>query len=154
MNFSYLDNFTSDSIPALPSFSKLVNSTKTLRFISSFCNVASLFVQRQWSGKAVVLSQTDHDPNGFKPLLDKVRRLTSFKEWEKNHGVKPVREVIVGFSTENSEKIFIKALIGLFQKGLGSKKAERLDISDKTFGNVPKRGIEPPTFALRMRGNP
>lgn len=32
------------------------------------------------------------------------------------------------------------ALIGLFQKELGNKKAERLDISDKTFGNVPIPG--------------
>lgn len=32
------------------------------------------------------------------------------------------------------------ALIGLFQKELENKKAERLDISDKTFGNVPIPG--------------
>ena len=43
------------------------------------------------------------------------------------------------------------ALIGLFHKDLQNKKAERLDISDKTFGNVPKAGVEPTTFALRMR---
>ena len=43
------------------------------------------------------------------------------------------------------------ALIGLFQNELENKKAERLDISDKTFGNVPKTGIEPATCALRMR---
>lgn len=43
------------------------------------------------------------------------------------------------------------ALIGLFQKDLENKKAERLTISDKTFGNVPERGLEPPTSALRMR---
>ncbi len=35
------------------------------------------------------------------------------------------------------------ALIGLFQKELGNKKAERLTISDKTFGNVPRIGLEP-----------
>lgn len=35
-----------------------------------------------------------------------------------------------------------------FQKELRNKKAERLDISDKTFGNVRKGGLEPP------RGNP
>lgn len=34
-------------------------------------------------------------------------------------------------------------LIGLFQKDLENKKAERLDISDKTFGNVPMTGLEP-----------
>jgi hypothetical protein len=43
------------------------------------------------------------------------------------------------------------ALISLFQKDLENKKAERLAISDKTFGNVPKTGIEPATCALRMR---
>lgn len=32
------------------------------------------------------------------------------------------------------------ALIGLFQKDLQNKKAERLGISDKTFGDVPIRG--------------
>ena len=32
------------------------------------------------------------------------------------------------------------ALIGQFQKEFGHKKAERLTISDKTFGNVPMRG--------------
>ena len=32
------------------------------------------------------------------------------------------------------------ALIGQFQKEFGHKKAERLDISDKTFGNVPIPG--------------
>ncbi len=31
-------------------------------------------------------------------------------------------------------------LIGLFQKELGNKKAERLTVSDKTFGNVPLSG--------------
>lgn len=35
------------------------------------------------------------------------------------------------------------ALIGLFQKDLQNKKAEHLAISDKTFGNVPKTGLEP-----------
>jgi len=35
------------------------------------------------------------------------------------------------------------ALIGLFQKELGNKKAERSNISDKTFGNVPRIGLEP-----------
>lgn len=35
------------------------------------------------------------------------------------------------------------ALIGLFQKELKNKKAERLDISDKTFGDVPRIGLEP-----------
>jgi site-specific DNA recombinase len=35
------------------------------------------------------------------------------------------------------------ALIGLFQKDLENKKAERLTISDKTFGNVPMTGLEP-----------
>ena len=38
-------------------------------------------------------------------------------------------------------------LIGLFQKNLENKKAERLDISDKTFGDVPRRGLEPPHLA-------
>lgn len=32
------------------------------------------------------------------------------------------------------------ALIGLFQKGLENKKTERLTISDKTFGDVPRTG--------------
>ena len=45
------------------------------------------------------------------------------------------------------------ALIGQFQHEFGHKKAERLDISDKTFGNVPETGVEPATFALRMREN-
>lgn len=35
------------------------------------------------------------------------------------------------------------ALIGLFQKDLENKKAERLGLSDKTFGNVPGTGLEP-----------
>jgi|SRR5579862_1942134 hypothetical protein len=39
------------------------------------------------------------------------------------------------------------ALIGLFQKELGNKKAERLAISDKTFGNVPRIGLEPTYLA-------
>jgi len=43
------------------------------------------------------------------------------------------------------------ALIGQFQQEFGVKKADRLDISDKTFGNVPKTGVEPATFALRKR---
>lgn len=38
------------------------------------------------------------------------------------------------------------ALIGLFQKELENKKAERLDISDKTFGNVPMTGLEPAPY--------
>ena len=38
------------------------------------------------------------------------------------------------------------ALIGLFQKELGNKKAERLAISDKTFGNVPMTGLEPALY--------
>lgn len=38
------------------------------------------------------------------------------------------------------------ALIGLFQKELGNKKAERLTISDKTFGNVPVTGLEPAPY--------
>ena len=38
------------------------------------------------------------------------------------------------------------ALIGLFQKDLQNKKAERLDISDKTFGNVPMTGLEPALY--------
>lgn|GEM_PF-1283331 len=37
------------------------------------------------------------------------------------------------------------ALIGLFQKKLGNKKAEHLAISDKTFGNVHRTGLEPVT---------
>jgi site-specific DNA recombinase len=37
------------------------------------------------------------------------------------------------------------ALIGLFQKALQNKKAEHLAISDKTFGNVHRRGLEPLT---------
>ncbi len=39
------------------------------------------------------------------------------------------------------------ALIGLFQKELGNKKAERLDISEKTFGNVREEGLEPSQVA-------
>ena len=39
------------------------------------------------------------------------------------------------------------ALIGLFQKELGNKKAEHLAISDKTFGNVPRIGLEPTHLA-------
>lgn len=37
-------------------------------------------------------------------------------------------------------------LIGLFQKKLGNKKAERLDISDKTFGKMPMTGLEPALY--------
>ena len=40
------------------------------------------------------------------------------------------------------------ALIGLFQKELGNKKAERLGLSDKTFGNVPRIGLEPTYLAI------
>ena len=29
--------------------------------------------------------------------------------------------------------------------------AEHLAISEETFGNVPKAGVEPTTYALRMR---
>ncbi len=39
------------------------------------------------------------------------------------------------------------ALIELFQKDLGNKKPERLTISDKTFGNVPRIGLEPTHLA-------
>ena len=39
------------------------------------------------------------------------------------------------------------ALIGKFQQEFGHKKAERLNISDKTFGNVPKIGLEPTHLA-------
>ena len=39
------------------------------------------------------------------------------------------------------------ALIGLFQKELRNKKAERLDISEETFGNVPRIGLEPTHLA-------
>ncbi len=39
------------------------------------------------------------------------------------------------------------ALIGLFQKELGNKKAEHFAISDKTFGNVPRIGLEPTRLA-------
>ena len=35
------------------------------------------------------------------------------------------------------------ALIVQFQQEFGHKKAERLTIPDKTFGNVPKIGLEP-----------
>ena len=38
------------------------------------------------------------------------------------------------------------ALIGLFQQEFGHKKAERLIISDKTFGNVPMTGLEPAPY--------
>lgn len=38
-------------------------------------------------------------------------------------------------------------LIGQFQQEFGHKKAERLDISDKTFGNVPRIGLEPTHLA-------
>jgi site-specific DNA recombinase len=43
------------------------------------------------------------------------------------------------------------AFIGLFLKDLQNKKAERLDISDKTFGNVPAAGLRdhPPGFGLQ-----
>lgn len=41
------------------------------------------------------------------------------------------------------------ALIGLFQKDLENKKAERLAISDKTFGNVPMTGLEPALSCLK-----
>lgn len=37
-------------------------------------------------------------------------------------------------------------LIGLFQKDLENKKTERLDISEKTFGNVPATGLEPAPY--------
>lgn len=37
------------------------------------------------------------------------------------------------------------ALIELFQKDLENKKAERLTISDKTFDNVHRTGLEPVT---------
>lgn len=37
-------------------------------------------------------------------------------------------------------------LIGRFQKEFGHKKAERLAISDKTFGNVPMTGLEPAPY--------
>src|SRR3990167_8830918 len=40
------------------------------------------------------------------------------------------------------------ALIGLFQKDLQNKKTERLDISDKTFGDMPKTGLEPAHLAV------
>lgn len=40
-------------------------------------------------------------------------------------------------------KSYADVLIGLFQKGLGNKKAEHLVISDKTFGNMPMTGLEP-----------
>lgn len=39
------------------------------------------------------------------------------------------------------------ALIGHFQQEFGHKKAEHLAISDKTFGNVPKIGLEPTHLA-------
>lgn len=35
------------------------------------------------------------------------------------------------------------ALIGQFQQEFEHKKAESLDISDKTFGNMPRIGLEP-----------
>ena len=35
------------------------------------------------------------------------------------------------------------ALIGQFQQEFGVKKSEHLAISDKTFGNVPRIGLEP-----------
>ena len=38
------------------------------------------------------------------------------------------------------------ALIGLFQKDLKNKKAERLTFSEKTFGNVPMTGLEPAPY--------
>lgn len=38
------------------------------------------------------------------------------------------------------------ALIGQFQQEFGHKKAERLTISDKTFGNVPMTGLEPALY--------
>lgn len=41
------------------------------------------------------------------------------------------------------------ALIGQFQQEFGHKKAERLDISDKTFGNVPTTGLEPALSCLK-----
>ncbi|MBS0628030.1 MAG: hypothetical protein JSS09_07455 [Verrucomicrobia bacterium] len=46
-------------------------------------------------------------------------------------------------TTELNEAV---ALIGLFQKDLQNKKAERLDIADKTFGNVPMTGLEPALY--------
>lgn len=39
------------------------------------------------------------------------------------------------------------ALISLFQKELQNKKTERLIISDKTFGYVPRIGLEPTHLA-------
>ncbi len=39
------------------------------------------------------------------------------------------------------------ALIGQFQQEFGYKKTERLDISDKTFGKVPRIGLEPTHLA-------
>jgi site-specific DNA recombinase len=41
------------------------------------------------------------------------------------------------------------ALIGQFQQEFGHKKAERLDISDKTFGNVRITGIKPMRLLIR-----
>lgn len=43
-------------------------------------------------------------------------------------------------TTELNEAV---ALVGLFERELGNKKTERLDISDKTFGDVPVAGLEP-----------
>lgn len=43
------------------------------------------------------------------------------------------------------------ALIGQFQQEFGHKKAERLDISDKTFGNVPMTGQLSNQFIEGMR---
>lgn len=43
------------------------------------------------------------------------------------------------------------ALIGKFQHEFEHKKTEHSVISDKTFGEVPKAGVEPTTCALRMR---
>jgi hypothetical protein len=43
------------------------------------------------------------------------------------------------------------ALIGLFQKELGNKKAEHFAISDKTFGNVPSAGAFSNQFLEGMK---
>lgn len=42
----------------------------------------------------------------------------------------------------------VLALILQKKSELGNKKTERLDISDKTFGDVRKGGLEPPQIAL------
>ncbi len=49
----------------------------------------------------------------------------------------------------NKKRLVCKMwVIGLFQKDLQNKKAERLTALDKTFSHVRKGGLEPP------RGNP